>query len=268
MNPAATIPGLAKAWQFGVLGIEDYRASSKLDAYFGFLRDRHRKIPGDVCEVDVFRGRSLLATALLLREIGSEKKVIGFDSFTGFPGYDRNDELDRFADTLHAEGRIGDDHLADVEQNRAWRTALLNAEANTGNISSSGAFSEAPLGVLMKKIELLGLENIELVEGDFAESMAGSSDERRFCAVLLDCDLYRSHRDALPYVWDRLSPGGFVFLDEYYSLKFPGARIAIDEFFAGREETPVLVEHRSGEFERWGVFKGGGSARAGCEEAS
>jgi len=36
-------------------------------------------------EAGVFRGKSILATALLLKEIGSPKKVYGFDSFSGFP---------------------------------------------------------------------------------------------------------------------------------------------------------------------------------------
>ena len=52
-----------------------------------------------------------------------------------------------------------------------------------------------------------------------------------FSAALIDCDLYCSYKQSLPFVWDKLSKGSYMFLDEYYSLKFPGARIATNEYF-------------------------------------
>jgi hypothetical protein len=53
-----------------------------------------------------------------------------------------------------------------------------------------------------------------------------------------------------------MSMGGLVYLDEYFSLKFPGGRIATDEFLAGRPEASLIKFHeRDGEFERWGVLK-------------
>jgi len=41
-------------------------------------------------------------------------------------------------------------------------------------------------------------------------------------------------------------------LDEYYSLKYPGARIAVDEFLRGHPEFSLRRNStRPGEFERW-----------------
>ena len=74
-------------------------------------------------------------------------------------------------------------------------------------------------------------------------------------AVLCDCDLYESHKVALTFIWERLSRGGYIFLDEYYSLKFPGARIAINEFFDERQDKLFRHELIPGDFERWGVRK-------------
>ena len=48
--------------------------------------------------------------------------------------------------------------------------------------------------------------------------------------VLLDFDLYKAYSDVLPVVWPLLRDGGAIYLDEYFSYKFPGARIAVDEF--------------------------------------
>ena len=44
-------------------------------------------------------------------------------------------------------------------------------------------------------------------------------------------------------------------LDEYYSLKFPGAKIACDEFFKENRIFPKFSKIRQGDFERWYVKK-------------
>ena len=46
-----------------------------------------------------------------------------------------------------------------------------------------------------------------------------------------------------------------MFFDEYYSLKFPGARLAIDEFFLNKKNKPQMHEKKEREFERWFVRK-------------
>jgi hypothetical protein len=63
--------------------------------------------------------------------------------------------------------------------------------------------------------------------------------------------------ETLNYGWERLIPGGIVFLDEYYSLKFPGARIAVNEFFADKKGYEMLeVSDKSiDDFERWIIRK-------------
>ena len=57
------------------------------------------------------------------------------------------------------------------------------------------------------------------------------------------------------YHYYRMSEGGFIFLDEYFSLKFPGARIACDEFFETAPQKPEKLPQNSDFFERWGVLK-------------
>jgi len=244
-------------WEFNVLGVENYRrADTKLRGYFDFIIEHHHRLPGDVCEAGVFRGRSLLATAMLLTELGSAKKVYGYDTFSGFPGYHDNDAFERFDDLL-ADGTITQDFYDQVQRNRDYRQTLTAADVTPANVSSSGDFSDSPLPLLRKKIGLLGLTNIELVEGPFGQTMADTAGDAgpRFMAALVDCDLYEGHRDALPFIWSRLTHGGYVFLDEYYSLKFPGARIATDAFFADRPDKPQRHRVVPSEFERWYVRK-------------
>ena len=108
----------------------------------------------------------------------------------------------------------------------------------------------------MKKAEILGLDNILLFKGDFSETMLSNKFiNNNFMSVMIDCDIYMSYKIALPFAWSRMSNGAFMFLDEYYSLKFPGAKIATDEFFSKINSKPKLISKHRNEFERWGVIK-------------
>ena len=83
-----------------------------------------------------------------------------------------------------------------------------------------------------------------------------SNSNYKFCSVLMDCDLYDSYKIALPFVWERMETDAYMFLDEYFSLKFPGARVAIDEFF-NEDNKPISYKtntewsHVGMDFERW-----------------
>ena len=48
---------------------------------------------------------------------------------------------------------------------------------------------------------------------------------------------------------------GMIYLDEYYSLKFPGARIACNEFCKINDVKPKLLKRDEDGFERYAIFK-------------
>lgn len=54
----------------------------------------------------------------------------------------------------------------------------------------------------------------------------------------LDGDLYESTRDALVHLYDKVVPGGFIYVDDYHS--FMGCKVAVSEFLASRGLRPVL----------------------------
>jgi len=110
--------------------------------------------------------------------------------------------------------------------------------------------------MLKKKIDYLELDNIHIVEGDFESTMKSNNENvKSIFSVLIDCDLYKSYLDVLNFVWPKLVNGGYVYFDEYYSLKFAGARIATDEFFVNKKDKPHKEENFKSEFERWGIIK-------------
>ena len=117
-------------------------------------------------------------------------------------------------------------------------------------------FSKTSLQLLQSKIDFFELDNIILVDGNYQKTMTEKMHiNSSFMASLMDCDLYESHKIALPFVWDRMQKGGYMFLDEYYSLKFPGARIATSDFFSDKSDKPEMHIKKSMDFERWFVQK-------------
>ena len=243
-------------WEFNVLGIYNYRKPGPLFHYFDYIIEHHDHIDGDICEAGVFKGRSLIATGLLLKELGSSKQVFGYDSFQGFPPiYHDNDDISKF-DYLLKEGRISKNHYAKIQKNLTFRSIDEKKGLSAKNISLSGDFSSVRIEDVQRKIEFLSLDNVHLVPGAFFDTMIDVRVKtQKFMAALLDCDLYSSYKVALPFIWRRLAIGGYVFLDEYYSLKFPGARIATDKFFTTRIDKPHKYKEEPGDFERWYVRK-------------
>ena len=50
-------------------------------------------------------------------------------------------------------------------------------------------------------------------------------------SVLIDCDIYSSYKISLPFAWERMSKGAFMYIDEYFSLKFPEQGLHVMNFF-------------------------------------
>ena len=69
-------------------------------------------------------------------------------------------------------------------------------------------------------------------------------------ACNFDLDLYEPYKIALPLVWKNLSKGGYIHLDEFYSLKFPGPRIACMDFIKKEKIKVKFNKTRKTEFKR------------------
>lgn len=96
-----------------------------------------------------------------------------------------------------------------------------------------------------------------IIEGDFQDTVPkfflDQNDDLFSCNF--DCDLYDRYKIVLPYVFERLVNKGYVHLDEYYSLKFPGARIACDEFCEANNIRPIKQMTPETEIEQWYLGK-------------
>jgi O-methyltransferase len=69
--------------------------------------------------------------------------------------------------------------------------------------------------------------------GWFPQTAAGLESET-FSFVSIDTDLYEPILAGLEFFYDRLSPGGYLFVHDYNNSDFPGAQKAIREFSQSR----------------------------------
>jgi hypothetical protein len=172
-------------------------------------------VPGDILDLGVYRGASLMTWANLLEifAIGDRtKRVIGLDNWTGFSELTTEDG----PDIENAGKTVGGFDAAN------YRKELENAI----RIFDSDRF------VPWK-------DRVELVEGNIEQTLPEMLNKRpglRFSLVHFDVDLYAPTRVALEHVWDKVPRGGVILFDEYGIEDWQGETQAVDEFLASRPE--------------------------------
>jgi O-methyltransferase len=177
-------------------------------------------IPGDIAECGVFRGASLAAMGLLVKQKGWSKKLIGFDSFEGFD------------ESIAHDIKIGG---TDIE------------------VKKMGGMNTTSYEMVSDELARLGLSDwVELVKGFFKDTLGRFAD-RTFSYVHLDCDIYQSYLETLEFFYPRMSPGGIISFDENNDPPWPGCNQAVDEFFTNRSERPVEIESEN--FQKWYIVK-------------
>jgi len=141
--------------------------------------------------------------AIYLRQKGSPKRVLGFDSFEGFP------------ESIQIDLELGG--------------------ANLDSDKKVGGLSETSLELVQSKVDRFDLTNVELVKGYFKESLQRYRDHQ-FSFVHLDCDMYSSYKECLEFFYPRLTSSGVLLLDEYNDPAWPGCNKAVDDFLSGKPE--------------------------------
>ncbi len=172
-------------------------------------------IDGAIAECGVWRGGSMMATALTLTRLGeTDRDLYCFDTFAGM--------------TEPGQGDVRSPYDG-YSMHRRWRR-----RRGTGWVAASAAD-------VRRNIESTGYpaERIHLVEGRVEETLPEQAPER-IALLRLDTDWYESTRHELEQLYPRLAPAGVLIVDDYGH--YEGARRAVDEFFA-TDEDPVLL-HR------------------------
>ena len=156
-------------------------------------------IPGDIVELGVFKGNSLIrfATYRDILERESERRVIGFDAFGEFPRerLSNGDDLE-FIEKFEGESGVG---LSKEELTTIFTQKRIN--------------------------------NVFLVEGNVLRSLPDYYDGSHESAIALlhiDLDVEEPTTFALEFLYNKISPGGVIIFDDYGTVA--GETRAVDAF--------------------------------------
>lgn len=159
------------------------------------------ELPGDVIELGVFKGGSLIqfCTFRELLENEQSRKIIGFDIFGEFPNTEKVE-----SDTAFVEN-----------WNKQFKKEFLKKE----DIEQSLHY---------KKIG-----NVELIAGNILETVdeyLKRKPHTRIALLHIDTDVYEPAKHGLEKLFDRVVKGGIIVFDDYATVE--GETLAVEEFFS------------------------------------
>jgi O-methyltransferase len=179
-------------------------------------------VPGDIVECGTGKGGHGILAAGIIRDMGSDKKIFIFDTFTGMTTPEPTDF------------RLWDGELAETvfESHK-------NMEQNTEMLGSWLKYTRQEVETNFDVFGLVG-DNIVFVEGDVAETLQVPSNIPVAISFLrLDTDWEASTKTELEGLFPRLVPGGVLVVDDYFY--WHGQQKAVDEYFAARGFRPLLA---------------------------
>lgn len=169
-------------------------------------------LPGDIVEMGVFRGTTLMhwANFLEIRNMGDrQKQVFGFDNFAGFNELDEKD------------GKATEDKTEGGFNPSVFEEALEDAIA----IYDKDRF--IPYKARVKLVK----GNIEETVPQFVKDNPGL----RISLIHFDCDMYQPTKVGLEHFYPLVVRGGVILFDEYGIRPWGGESTAVDEYFADKD---------------------------------
>ncbi len=165
-----------------------------------------RRVPGDLIEAGVWRGGAVAFMRAVLAVHGVTDRVVwAADSFEGLPEPDAQ----RFPREAAA-------HSGPVLRD-ALRHLAVSQEQVRGNLERYGLLDA----------------RVRFLPGWFSKSLP-AAPIARLAVLRIDCDYYQSTLDVLEALHDKVSPGGYVIVDDYGEDEWTHCRQAVDEFRAKR----------------------------------
>ncbi|MFA7243035.1 MAG: TylF/MycF/NovP-related O-methyltransferase [Sulfuricellaceae bacterium] len=154
------------------------------------------KIPGDLIETGVWKGgATVFMRGYLMAHDIKKRRVWVADSFAGVP-------------KANCVQDFGVDFSAD-----AFPYLAVSQEA---------------VEDLFARYDLLD-NKVKFLKGWFKDTLP-TAPIKKLALLRLDGDLYESTLDGLNNLYHKVSPGGFVIVDDYYAV--PSCKTAVDEFRA------------------------------------
>lgn len=163
-------------------------------------------VPGDLIEAGVWRGGTCIYMRGVLKALGCvDRRVWVADSFQGLPSVDTDVYPADAADTFGQ-----------------WHKVVVSSEEVSENFRRYGLLDD----------------QVVFLEGWFKDSLPAAPIDS-LALLRLDCDLYSSTMDVLTHLYERVSLGGYVVVDDY---SIATCRKAVEDFRSARRIKAELVD--------------------------
>jgi hypothetical protein len=168
-----------------------------------------RGVPGDLIETGVWRGGTTILMRAILKKHGiTDRSVWCADSFEGLPP----------------------PSAADLAKQPDSETDLTDLE-----------YLAVSLEQVQANFERFGLldDQVKFLKGWFCDTLP-TAPVGQIAVLRMDGDLYSSTMDTLNNLYAKMSPGGFVIVDDYHS--WPSCKAAVDEYRQAHGITSPIID--------------------------
>lgn len=174
--------------------------------FFGEMYERILSVPGVAMEFGVRYGRDMAildGLRTVYEPLNYSRKIVGFDTFTGFPSVKPQDGA--------------------------------NEVAHTGGLSTVEDYDDFLRSVLAERERMAPYDHIrkfEVIRGDASETLAAyleANPQTIVAFAYFDMDLYEPTKRCLELLKPHLTRGSVLGFDELNCAEFPGETIAVRE---------------------------------------
>ena len=166
-------------------------------------------IEGDFVECGVWRGGCALAIAMVLNDLGVDRKIYLYDTFEGMTEPTKNDL------TYLKKGAYETFKNLQKETHNEWCYASIND--------------------VKAQFKKFGLEeNAKFIKGDVLETLKEEINlPNKIALIRLDTDWYESTKQEMQILFPKLQKEGVVLIDDYGWWQ--GSRKAVDEYLKSKD---------------------------------
>ena len=173
---------------------------------------KEKKIEGDFVECGVWRGGNLMLFKKFLDNEYKEKNI-NIYAYDTFDGMTKPEEIDYDLNTK----KIAKDILKIDTQKKSNMWGVCNLKDVKNN--------------LLKNCS--NIDNFKFIEGKVEETLNKKENLPEKISILrLDTDWYKSTKKELNTLYEKVSPGGVIIIDDYGH--WSGSKKAVDEFFKNK----------------------------------
>ena len=202
-------------------------------------------VPGNVIETGVWRGGLSFLAAKTLEVLGGREQPVPLrrmyicDSFQGIPAVPKHtgrhySEQDKIAH------KLGTGNLRTTSDGVSTVTSV-------SDVLNNNSLVRVQRDARRFRLRSAGLRWVPGIFNESLKQLVAEEPEVRFSVVRLDGDTYFSTWDAIDVLYPRLSPGGYLIIDDFTA--WSGCRDAIMDYRRKHaiKEPLTLIPHRYGE---------------------